>query len=99
MSSDKRFHKIDTLALTLANTQYSYAFQEDVKEYTISARGHNEIKLAYVSGDIALGNYITIPGKSAKTDQVNYKGILPTQRTIFVSCDQSGETLEIEYWV
>lgn len=92
--NNKRYPKISALTLTIKNTEYEFTFSDDTKEYTLSSRGNNEIKLRYVSG----GEYLTIPGKAAKTDEVTFSGISVAQRSIFVECPVAGETLEIEEW-
>lgn len=91
----KRYPFITTVTLTTKDMEYAFDLPGDTKSYTIKIRGNNEFKVAYTQGDIAAGNYITVPaGSSLAEDNLYFEDT----RRVFVSCEKSGTTLEVAYW-
>lgn len=82
---------ISNLTLTLAATEYSYALPANTKKAVIKARGSNDLRFAFVSGETAT-SYITIPaGSQFATDSIYLRG-----QTIYIQCPgAAGEVAEI----
>lgn len=84
-----------TVNLTTANTEYSYTFPADTKKLIMQMRSGEEWKMAFKTGDIALGNYFTVHQGIAKVEEnLNLAATLP----IYFSCPESGEVMEVEFW-
>ena len=81
----------DTLSLTLADTEYSYTVVDGTKRLIF--------KLRTQDGDVTYGwatgaRNVTIPaGFVRDISDVHLVG-----RTLYVSCNFAGKTLEIEYY-
>ena len=80
-----------TLSLTLASTEYSYAIPTATKRLIFKLRTQDgEITYGWVAGT----RNITLPaGYVRDLSDINFVG-----RTLYVSCDLAGKTLEIEYF-
>lgn len=85
---------ITTKDLTDANTEYNYSVPSGVNKILLRIRsGTSDLKLAYVTGDIAAGTYITIPAGVTKTiDEI--KGGM----TLYFQSPDASQTVEIEIW-
>jgi hypothetical protein len=67
--------KISIITAILANTEYSLSLQTDLKQLRIKARNSSKLKIAFVSGDIALGDYWTInKGCVENIDAISFTG-------------------------
>jgi hypothetical protein len=55
--------QVVNIALPLANTEYSYLLNRDVKKFLLQDRGTNDIKLAFKEGESGT-NYFTLKGAS-----------------------------------
>lgn len=85
---------IVNLALTDADTEYSYAVPAETKKMLIKSRNTGDIKLAYVSGESGT-TYITIPaGTSGKWIQgVNFFDL-----TLYMQSPVGSDVAEIEIY-
>lgn len=91
----KRYPEIIPVALTSKDEVYSFTLPADTKSYTIKTRGNSEFKLAYKSGEIEAGNYITIPSGTAENeDNLGCE----TAITGYVQCEKDNEYLEVKRW-
>jgi hypothetical protein len=82
---------IATLALTLANTEYSYTFPAGTKGFQIQNRDHGVVKLRKTSG----GPYWTFfPGQP--WFPVNIKGSATI--SLILESPNTAQTVEILYW-
>ena len=80
----------DTLSLTLANTEYSWAVPSRVKRLIFKLRTQDgEISYGWVAGT----RNITLPAGYVR----DFSDVHLVGRTLYVSCDLAGKTLEIEY--
>lgn len=87
---------VDTLSMPAANTEYFYTLPTGTKQFSIKVRGPRTLlKVAFNSGDIALGTYFTVnSGKSYNQKSVNINSNLP----IYFEAGKSNTTIEILYW-
>ena len=77
--------------MPVADTQYSYAIPQDTRKITIKPRIDGALmKIAYVDGDIAAGDYISFRG--SKTIE---NAIIKNQ-TLYFASDKAADTAEIE---
>lgn len=85
---------ITTVDMPLADTEYSFEIPRETSQILLKLRSQGVIlKLAYSSGDIASGNYVTIPQGSSKTlEHMNLIG-----KTLYVMTASASQTLEVEY--
>lgn len=85
--------KIENVAMTSANTEYSYAIPSGVNKILIKLRANNvDLKLSYTSGESGT-TYLTIPAGSSKSID-DIKGGL----TIYFQAASASQTLEVEIW-
>lgn len=85
---------VTTQTLTLADTDYSVSIPSGVNRLEIKERsGSSLLKLAFVSGDIAAGTYITIP-YGASWAELDIKGGF----TLYLQSPDAGVVAEIKYW-
>lgn len=84
---------IDSLAVTLANTEYSYALPADTVKFSLKIRGYtSSFRISFSAGG-TLANYVSIPrGLSFHESEVK------TAATIYISCPVAAQTLEILAW-
>lgn len=82
---------ISNLTLTLAATEYSYAVPANTKKIYVKARGSNDLRFAFVSGDTAT-LFMTVPaGGGFSVDAIYLRG-----QTIYIQCPgAAGEIAEI----
>lgn len=81
----------DTVSMTLANTEYSFAIPTGTKRLIFKLRTlDGEVSYGYTAG----ARNMTIPaGFVRDISDINWVG-----RTLYVSCDLAGKTLEVEYY-
>jgi hypothetical protein len=83
---------IKNLTLTLADTEYSYAFPEETIRFIVQCRELAEMKVAFVSGESGT-NYMTIkPGVAYTEEDLRIDAI------IYLQSDIAGVTAEILSW-
>ena len=80
-----------TLSLTTADTEYSFTIVDNTKRLIFKLRTQDgEVRYGWVTGS----RNVTIPaGFVRDISDVHLVG-----RTLFVSCNLAGTTLEIEYY-
>lgn len=84
-----------TLTLTNIDTDYSWNVPSGTNRIEIKERtGGYQFKVAFNAGNIASGNYFTIPYGSS-WPVIDIKG---GQTIYFQTHDQAGIVLEITYW-
>ena len=81
-----------TLAIASAGTETSHVFSANLKAFEIKARDNAELKASFVMGDIASGDYVTIPKYTtwASQTQLNL-----ASSTIYFESDKASTTVEI----
>ena len=91
----KRYPEIIIVDLDLANTIYTVTLPTDTKSYTIKTRGNTAFKLAYRSGGIEAGDYLSIPSGSGESeDGLSREDSI----TIYAQGEVDGEVLEVKRW-
>ena len=92
----KRYPKIIIVDLDFASTIYSFTLPSTTRSYTIKTRGKYAFKLAYKSGEVEAGNYISIPSGSGESeDDLSREDPI----TIYVQCEVDNEKLEVKLWL
>lgn len=86
---------VETLTLTLADTEYPYSFPAQTKAFIVRARTAAKLKVAYATGAVALGEYLTVP------PGCNYgrENIGSASTTIYLESPSAGAVVEFESWV
>ena len=86
------------VALTLADTEYSYQIPQFAKEFTFKLRPLNDgAKLKYyfvAGGDVANSIYTTLESGQSRS----FNGALQTVLIYFKS-NVAGQTVEVDYWI
>lgn len=86
-------NEIYNLSTPLANTEYSQALNDNVKQLLIRVRGVAEAKFSFVSGE-SLTKYITIPaGTTYSASNLNL-----TSATLYINVSKSSQVVEIQEW-
>ena len=81
------------LSMPTSGTEYSQALGSNVKQVIIKTRNGAGFKIAWNSGDIAAGNYLTVNSRASyEKTQMKFTG------TVYLECTANGETAEIEVW-
>jgi hypothetical protein len=78
---------VSELVLTLANTEYSFAFKSGLKEFILRARNLAQLKFSFETG----GDYMTI--KEACVLELT--GLEFTAKSIYIQSPVEGTTVEI----
>ena len=92
---NKRYPEIIIVDLDLKTEIYTVTLPTDTKSYTIKARGNTSFKIAYKSGGIEAGNYLTIPSGSGESeDELNREDPI----IIYIQGEVDGEVLEVKRW-
>ena len=94
---NKRYQEISYLDLTTKDKEYSFVIEVGVKSYTIKTRGNHEFKVAFTASQVNqdTGNFMTIPSGSAESeDGLTHENPI----TIYISCEEDEEVLEIKKW-
>lgn len=85
--------KIYNLTITLANTEYSQALDDEVRYFEVKCRTFNDMKMAFVSGDSGT-TYITIPAGSIWFT----RGLINGDITLYLQSADAGIIAEIMQW-
>lgn len=85
--------KITNVAAPSAGTEYSLALQNQVKQFSMKARGNSIVKFAFISSE-SLTNYVTIP----KGCEFSVSGVELSTKTVYFNCSLASETVEFLEW-
>lgn len=86
---------VQTLELTLANTEYPFTFPAQTKAFIVHPRTAAKVKLAYAAGAIAAGDYLTLPAGC----NFGRDGIGSAATTIYLESPTAALLVELESWV
>ena len=87
---------VDSVTLTLANTEYTFALPAKTVKYRIQLVGQSyDLFYSYASG----GTFISIPaGSPGLTEEFIHTG--DSTLTIYLKCvDAAGQIVRVEYWL
>ena len=87
--------EIYNLALTAADTEYFYTFDEDVLAFNLHRRDGGTVRLYYKSGDV---EHYTFSGHLT-VDFIRWNQKMESTRKIYVQSPDASQTLEILMWV
>lgn len=92
----KETPNISVVTVVNANTEQTFNFPSGTTEYSIKIRSPKSmLKIAYESGDIAAGTYISVTsGKSYCEKNVNIDSTLP----LYFTVGKDNTEVEILYW-
>jgi hypothetical protein len=82
---------VDNISIVAANTWQPYALLTGAKSFELKTRGGSHIKLAFSPSPV---DYITIKGKYDMQAIAPDAGI-----TLYLSCAQAGDVIEIIQWL
>jgi len=92
----KRYPFLDKVNLVNADEEYNYTFPVGTKAFTIQTRSGVKFKYAWKPGDILLDKYISANQGITKLEE--NMGLSETL-TIYFSCSDAGEIMEVEYFL
>lgn len=81
---------VANVALTAANTEYSYAIPADTRKIFMKSRLNGTLKFAFVSGESG-SNYLSL----MPTQPWNVDGLQLRGETLYVQSDTNADVLEI----
>lgn len=84
---------IANVLVATANTEYSYAFPANTKEFSLNTRGMSKMQVSFTSGQTN-SNYLTVYAGS-KYEESN---ISLTSTTVYFQLNKAGDTVEILSW-
>ena len=90
----KSYPEIVNIAVKEDGEINSFTFPKGTREYTLKARANNEFSISYTPD----GPTMTIPAGASKTVSDLEAPEKEESRTVYISCDKSGEVIEIEFW-
>jgi len=83
--------KISVVDAILSNNEYSHPLQTDLKQLRIKSRNNAFLKIAFVSGDIASGDYWTISkGVCDNIDAISFSG-----KNLYIESSIANTEIEI----
>ncbi len=85
---------ITTVAMPLANTQYSFTFPATTKKAFFQVEGNSKLQYSFTSGQTAT-NYISLhPGVGFEIEDLDLSGSL----TLYFEASKAGDSLQVLYW-
>lgn len=84
---------IGNIVMTMANTEYSYAFPANTKRFIMRVRGTGKLQFSFVAGQTAT-NYMTLfPGSVHEEAEINI-----SSTTVYFQNSKANEVVEILSW-
>jgi len=88
---------IENVAMTLANTEYSYTLPVHTRIFSLRLRDpDNAFKVSFEAGTSGT-EYVTVPG-GAEIYQNSMYTVDHTPVTLYFQCTVAGQVAEIVYW-